>query len=123
MMLQTNDTEVHKPARKEFCSLQEDVVLQKTLNSGGGLKECSDEENIMILASVFGIDKLHLQACKGYKTTGTTVAFDGSEDYMIGKEARVFWEELHMREKINRELANLKRRRDRKELIWNYENV
>ena len=82
MICQTNDTEVHKPARAKFCELQEELVLQKTLNSGGGLKECTDEDNILILATVFSDVNLHLQGCKGYKYTGTTVAFDGSEDWM-----------------------------------------
>ena len=41
MIAQTNDTEVHKPMRQHFCNLQQGLVLQKTLNSGGGLKECT----------------------------------------------------------------------------------
>ena len=50
---QTNDTEVHKPARKMFCELQQELIVEKTLATGGGLKECTDEENIMIMAHVF----------------------------------------------------------------------
>ena len=123
MVAQTNDTELHKPMRKEFCALQEALVLEKTLASGGGLKECTDEENVMILAAVFSVESLHLQACKGYKYTGTTVAFDGSEDELIGKDARQFWDELDMRAKINRELSRLKKRYDDGDLIWSYENV
>ena len=109
--------------RKEFCALQQELVLQKTLNSGGGLKECTNEENIMILATVFSDKNLHLQGCKGYKYTGTTVAFDGSEDEMIGKDARQFWDEMDMRARIDKELKRLKQRHDDKELIWNFENV
>ena len=123
MVAQTNDTELHKPMRKEFSALQEALVLEKTLASGGGLKECTHEENVMILASVFSDERLHLQACKGYKTTGTTVAFDGSEDELIGNDARKFWDELDMRAKINRELSDLKKRYDAGNLKWNYENV
>ena len=73
MVMQTNDTELHKPLRSGLCELQEGLVLGKTLNSGGGLKECTDEENVMLLASVLTDINLHLQACKGYKTTGTTL--------------------------------------------------
>ena len=123
MVLQTNDTEVHKPARKEFCSLQEQLVLQKTLNSGGGLRECTDEENVMLLAHVFSEQKLHLQGCKGYKYTGTTVAFDGSEDWVIGRDAKTFWDEQNMRWRINLALRDIKKRHDDKTLIWNFENV
>ena len=100
--------------RKEFCALQEELVLQKTLNSGGGLKERTDEENIMLMATVLSDPALHLQGCKGYKQTGTTVALDGSEDWMIGKDAKIFWDENDMRSVINRELAILKQRHQAK---------
>ena len=83
MVAQTNDTEVHKPLRQHFSQLQEELVLNKTLNSCGGLKQCTDEEIVMLLAHVFSDPNLHLQGCKGYKYTGTTVAFDGPEDDMI----------------------------------------
>ena len=114
MICQTNDTEVHKPMRQHFCNLQQELVLQKTLNSGGGRKECTDEENIMILASVFSNEDLHLQGCKGYKYTGTTVAFDGSEDKLIGHDAKQFWDEMDMRARINKELTKPKQRHDAK---------
>ena len=44
--------------------------------------------------------KLHVQGCKGYKYTGTTVAFDGSEDHLIGKDAKEFWDEMDMRREL-----------------------
>ena len=123
MICQTNDTEVHKHMRKEFCDLQQDLCLEKTINSGGGLKECTDQENVMLLAAVVSNPQLHLQGCKGYKYTGTTVAFDGSEDFMIGKDARQFWDKMDMRAIINKELERLCQRHDAKELIWDFENV
>jgi len=107
MIAQTNDTELHKPVRAEFCAMQQELILGKTQTAGGGLFECSDEENIMLLATVMGNMTFHLQACKGYKYTGTTVAFDSSEDHMIGKDAKEFWDELGMRE---RELPPLSRK-------------
>ena len=63
MICQTNDTEVHKPMRKEFCSLQERLCLEKTVTSQGGLKQCSDEENILLLSLVFSNEQMHLQGC------------------------------------------------------------
>ena len=78
MVAQTNDTDVHKPLRKSYCELQEELVFNKTVNAGGGLKQCTDEENVMLLATCLADVDLHLQGCKGYRYTGTTVAFDGS---------------------------------------------
>jgi len=123
MVTQTNDTGLHKPLRSELSSLQEELVLSKTLNAGGGLKEVTDEENILLLATVLSDPTLHLNACKCFKYTGTTVAFDGSEDWMIGADAKIFWDEMDMRARIKRELDKLKERHEGKELIWNFENV
>ena len=77
----------------------------------------------MLLAHVLSDPEIHLHGCKGYRLTGTTVAFDGSEDWMIGKDARQFWDEMDMRARINKELRRLKQWHDNKELIWDFENV
>ena len=77
----------------------------------------------MLLATVNSNVNLHLQGCKGYKHTATTVAFDGSEDKEIGGDARQFWDEMDMRARIDKELKRLKKRHDDKELIWSFENV
>ena len=37
---------------------------------------------------------LHVQARNGYKLTGATNALDGSEDDLIARDARVFWDKL-----------------------------
>ena len=64
---------------------------------------------------------IHLQACKGYKYTGTTVALDWSEDSLI--EARVFWDELGMRQKINSAVAEVEAKYEVGELRWNWRGV
>ena len=123
MVGQPNDTEYHCPFRRGFSDLQQDLVLQKTVHGGGGLKECTDEDNILLLTTVSSDPKLHLQACKGYKYTGLTVAFDGTEDQLICKDAKIFWDEMGMRDRINEELKKLKERRDNGLLKWTFENV
>ena len=76
-----------------------------------------------LLATVLSSPEIHLQGCLGYELTGTTVAFDGTEDWMISRDARIFWDELNMRERIDNELQRLQQRHHAKELIWNFENV
>ena len=96
MVAQVNDTDLHKPWRKSFVDKQQTLVLEKTMTYGGGLHRCTDEENILMMAMVCSEESLHVQASLGFKYTGTTVAFDGSEDSMICRDARDFWDELHM---------------------------
>ena len=46
-----------------------------------------------------------MKAADGYKKTGATVALDGSEDWMICREAGDLWRELNMRTIIDKEVA------------------
>ena len=54
---------------------------------------------------------LHLNAAKAYKHTGTTNAFDGTEDDLITGDAKTFWDELGMRRLIKKEVDDV-------ELMW-----
>ena len=87
---------------------------------GGGLSELSHEENTDIMIAVMSNTQLHLTATEGYKTTGTSNKFDGTEDWKIGRDAQVFWEEMVMRPIINKEVADVQRRYDAGGLPWEY---
>lgn len=54
---------------------------------------------------------------------GTTVAFDGSEDGVICREAKDFWNELNMRQKINAAVADVEARHRAGELPWTWATV
>ena len=82
--------------------------------------DVTSEENIDIMIKVMSDKNLHLQAAKGYKYTGTTVALDGSEDYFICREAKVFWEELGMRKRINSAVAEVEAKHKAGFLPWTY---
>ncbi len=66
---------------------------------------------------------LHLLASKGYKYTGTTVALYGSEDNMICREAKDFWQELGMRQLINAAVAEVETKFKAGLLPWTYKTV
>ena len=123
MVAQTNDTELHKPVRQEFCELQQEALLEKTRSRGGGLIETTDEECITLMAQVMSNPKHHLQACRGYKSTGTTLAFDASEDDLIENDAKDFWFRLGVREKVDRHVASLERGVLDGKLEWGFQTV
>ena len=81
------------------------------------------EENIDIMIEVWSDLQLHLRAVRGYKYTGTMVALDGSEDHLICREAKDFWNELGMRARINAAVAEVETRFHARELTWTYANV
>ena len=69
--------------------------------------ELTREEILDTMIEVMADRQLHIDASKGYIMTGTTVAFDGSQDAYINREAGVFWRELKMREKIDAKLKQM----------------
>lgn len=87
---QTNGADHHLHCRKRFIKLQHDRMIKKARVQCGGMADWLREENIDIMIEVVSGEKLHLQACDGYKHTGTTVAFDKREDDLICREAKRF---------------------------------
>ena len=98
---QTNDTDLHLWVRKRFIELQTALMIRKARIVGGGMVDLTREENIDIMIEVMSSTELHLRASRGYKYTGTLVRLDGTEDMMICREAKDFWDELQMRKRIN----------------------
>ena len=58
---------------------------------------------------------LRRQTARADKHTGTTNALDGTEDDMIAGDAKVFWDELHIRHIIDGEVGEVERK-------WKQEN-
>ena len=81
------------------------------------------EENIDIMIEVMSDKNLHLQASKGYKYTGTTVALNRDEDKMICREAKDFWQELGMRQLLNSAVADVETEFKAGDLPWTYKTV
>ena len=109
MLLQTNDVCLHKDVRSDFIDMQTAEMLHKARTQGGGVADCTAEENLTIMTKVMSNTELHLKAARAYKHTGTTNALDGSEDDLITGDAKVFWDELNMRQIINEEVQEVER--------------
>ena len=123
MICQTNDTDFHLHVRKRFIELQTARMLEKVRISGGGMVDLTKEENIDIMAQVMSDRSLHMQACEGYRRTGTTVALDSSEDDRICREAKDFWDELGMRSRIDSAVAEIAQKHAAGLLPWTYKTV
>ena len=85
--------------------------------------DLSRQENLDIMSEVMSDLELHLRACRGYKYTGTMVAFDGSEDDKICCEAQEFWDDLGMRPKIDSAVAEVEAQFNAGKLPWTWETV
>ena len=120
MICQTNDTGLHKDVRKHLIDLQTGMMLHKTRTQGGGVADCTAEENLDIMTKVMSDRDLHLKAARAYKHTDTTNALDGTDDGMIAGDAKVFWGELNMRHIIDEEGQEVERKWNAGELQWNF---
>ncbi len=78
------------------------------MRDGIVVPRCKPEQCIDLMHEVLSNKALHLHAADGYKKTGMTVALDGSEDHEIVKEARDFWIEQGMRDKVNSAVAEVR---------------
>ena len=123
MAAQTNDTDHHAHVRKRFIELQTLRMIKKARIMGGGMVDLTAEENIDIMIEVMSDRDLHLTASRRFKYTGTTVALDGSEDRMICREAKDFWQELGMRQLINSAVAEVETKFKDGCLPWTYKTV
>ena len=83
----------------------------------------SREDNLQIMIDVMSDPELHLQAAKGYKKTGTTVSLDGEEDHLIVREAKTFWDENDMRNKITSAVADVEKRWNDGTMRWTFQDV
>ena len=97
MILQTNEVLLHKEVRKRCIELETGFLLKKARSRGGGLVDCTHEESLELMIEVMSDVNLHLDAAKAYKYTGTTLAFDGTEDSELRNDAKEFWHRLGMR--------------------------
>ena len=123
MVAQTNQTDLHLWVRKRFIELQQDLMITKARLAGGGMADCTREENISIMIEVMSDLELHMRACRGYKYTGTLVALDGSEDFKICREAKEFWNEMNMRTRINSAVAEVEAQFQAGKLPWTWATV
>ena len=78
----------------------------------------SAEQCIDIFAKIWADRKRHVEAAKGYKRTGTLNALDGSEDHLIVREAKQFWDRLDMPNRRNQVIHDVEVEHAANRLRW-----
>ena len=85
-MGEVNDTDLRHRRRTEYTAIEtEDAFRQATLGT-----PCP----MAWMCLVWCQAKLHAQA---FERIGVTNALDGSEDQRVSREARIFWDDAHMK--------------------------
>ena len=93
------------------------------MRNGVVVPKTSATKCIDMMMTVLNNPQLHINAAQGYKSTGATVALDGSEDHLVVKEAGEFFRRLDMRRKIDEEVRTVRHEVAEKRLFWTYKDV
>ena len=121
-VVQTPDVNLNQHVRRDYLAEEASHFLEE-MRKGVAVPKTKHTQCIDMMAKVLSNPQLHLRAAEGYKGTGMTVAFDGTEDHKVCKEAGEFFRSLNMREKIKREVALVEQEYQAGRLRWTYEDV
>lgn len=91
---QVNDTDLHGDFERLYIDQESAFfIAQQNLDPGNINRRPQDvvDDACAVWAALD-----HTKACRGHKTVGLANALDGSEDGLISREARRFWEALDM---------------------------
>ena len=101
---QTPDTDMNQHVKKHYVDREVLELIQQFRNSAVAVPRIKEMTAIDMMTDLLSNRELHLKAAEGYKKTGATVAFDGTEDNLIVREAGSFWRDMSMRAIIDREI-------------------
>ena len=121
-VLQTPDTDLNQHVRRNYIA-QETVLLIERFRYGQGVPTLNPENMMDIMVGVLSNPSLHLHAADGYLKTAVAVDIDGKQDIEITREAGDTWRRLGMRDKINHEIACIRREARSGRLQWTFTDV
>ena len=121
---QTPDTDLNEEVRRLYGN-KESAILMEKMRHGQNVPKMTQEECVDLMHSILCNKELHLQAARGYKKVGQSVALNGSEDNLIVREAGRYWNEVtsdgykNMRERVNDEMAIVAEHFAAGQIEWN----
>ena len=93
---QTNDTDLHQGTKADYIHEEAELMMHLVRSTGKRCPTYTAEQCIDIFARIWHDPRRHVEAARGYWRTGTLNALDGSEDNLIVREARKYWDRLDM---------------------------
>ena len=93
-MRQPNDTDLHGDMKRLHLEMEGADASEQQRLRPEGVPAARIQDCIAWMAAIWGQPSLHEAAAAGFKKVGLANALDGTEDHLICREARRFWEEL-----------------------------
>ena len=104
---QINDTDLHLDLERAYVELEAEAFHQQQLIDPGDISRSLQDVLDDLCGAWRSVD--HSQGLRGHKKTGLNVALDGSEDYMVTREAREFWMSADMATERQQAIAEVDR--------------
>ena len=93
---QTNDTDLHQGTKADYIHEETELMIHLVRATGKRCPTYNAEQCIEVFSKIWLDWRRHKEAAKGYWRTGTMNALDGSEDQLIVREAKQYWDRLDM---------------------------
>ena len=122
-VMQVNDTDLHQPLKREYMNLESAEMLDQQRLRPAGVPVPRKQDCIAWMATVWHSRAMHSAVAEGFLKTGQTNSFDRSEDRHICREARVFWDDLHMWRIRDEVIHDIDVEFDADRIAWNYNDV
>jgi hypothetical protein len=120
---QVNDTDLHQALKRNYMELESQDMLDQQRLRPHAVPVPRKEDCILWMAAVWHNPVLHTAAADGFLKTGQANALDGSQDYRICREARLFWDESQMWRRRAEVTHDVDVEYDSHRLSWSYNDV
>ena len=115
---QTNDTDLHQGTKADYIHEETELMIHLVRATGKRCPTYNSEQCIDIFSRIWLDSRRHVEAAKGYWRTGTLNALDGSEDHLIVREAKTYWDRLDMSKRRERAIHDVEVEFAARRLRW-----
>ena len=120
---QVNDTDLHQFLKAGYCDLEAGEMLEQQRLVPGCCPVPRKQDCLQWMAAVWAQQALHARAVDGFWKVGIANDLGGSQDHLIVREARQFWDEMLMWEQRSRALGSVDGEWLAGRLQWDYDTI
>ena len=117
---QVNDTDIHGPFEQDYQEREQECFNRKAEILAGDISRT--EEELLEDSTAVWLTLDHLKGVRGHKYSGLSVSLETdpakSEDDLIAREAKLFWEETGMAAERDAIIAEVNAKVDSGEWVW-----
>ena len=118
---QVNDTDLHAAFEREYLALEQVQFFEQNLFDPGNISRTRQQVVDDAVATWLHLD--HEQGVDGHKRVGLSVDLSGSEDHLVVRDAKIFWDDIGFGHVRDVEVAKIREAVDRCDLTWCFGDI